>query len=48
MESTGLWEIKGSEGYIYVAFTNQISQGKGSETLGLDAEDTFQGRTVLA
>ncbi len=27
MERTGLWDIKGSEGYIYAAFKNQSDEG---------------------
>jgi len=27
MERTGLWDIKGSEGYIYAGFKNQSDKG---------------------
>ncbi len=39
MECTGLWDIKGSEGYIYAAFKNRSDEGMRQEvklTLDLD------------
>ncbi len=35
MERTGLWDIKGSEGYIYAAFTIRSEEGISKQEVNL-------------